>query len=114
MALIKCSECGTSISDNANSCPSCGHTSGQYLNKSKIAAVLLAFFLGGLGLHKFYLGRNKAGILYLVFFWTFVPAILGLIDAIVLLVKDQREFSGTVSKGNSKEKPFYPSDRSVY
>ena len=53
MALIECGECGSSISDTAKSCPSCGQASGQYLHKSKLAAVLLALFLGGLGIHKF-------------------------------------------------------------
>lgn len=114
MALIECVECGNSISDKATSCPSCGHTVGRYLNRSKIAAVLLALFLGGLGLHKFYLGNNKAGVLYLVFCWTFVPAILGLIDAIILLFKDQKEFSGSVVPNRSNEKPFNPTEKSIY
>ena len=35
--------------------------------KSKTTAVLLAFFLGGLGLHKFYLGKTFQGFLYLIF-----------------------------------------------
>ncbi|WP_218966776.1 TM2 domain-containing protein [Snodgrassella alvi] len=35
--------------------------------KSRIVAALLAFFLGGLGIHKFYLNQNLQGILYLVF-----------------------------------------------
>ncbi|MGL5174697.1 MAG: TM2 domain-containing protein, partial [Olsenella sp.] len=33
--------------------------------KSKIAAGLLAIFLGGLGIHKFYLGFTKAGVITL-------------------------------------------------
>ncbi|MEO0639466.1 MAG: TM2 domain-containing protein, partial [Bacteroidota bacterium] len=33
--------------------------------KSKTTAYLLWFFLGGLGIHKFYLGKAGAGILYL-------------------------------------------------
>lgn len=49
--------------------------------KDKTVAVLLAVFLGGLGAHKFYLGQTTAGILYLIFFWTYIPAVLGLIDA---------------------------------
>ncbi|QYK53233.1 MAG: NINE protein [Fimbriimonadaceae bacterium] len=34
--------------------------------KQKIVAALLAFFLGGLGVHKFYLGKNTLGIIMLV------------------------------------------------
>ncbi|MDB9505721.1 TM2 domain-containing protein [Microcystis aeruginosa CS-338/01] len=38
--------------------------------RNRTIAALLAFFLGYLGIHKFYLGENLAGILYLLFFWT--------------------------------------------
>lgn len=54
---------------------------------SKVAYVLLAFFLGGLGIHNFYAGRTGLGILYLVFCWTFIPAIAGFIQAIIALCK---------------------------
>ncbi len=47
-------------------------------------AVLLALFLGGIGAHKFYLGQTGTGILYLVFFWTYIPTILGFIEAFTI------------------------------
>ena len=54
----------------------------RYKNmKNKTVAGLLAFFLGGFGVHKFYLG-NPNGIFYLLFCWTFIPAIIALIEAI--------------------------------
>ncbi len=34
--------------------------------KSTLTAYILLIFLGGLGIHRFYLGRNKTGILYLL------------------------------------------------
>lgn len=34
--------------------------------KSKIAALLLCIFLGGLGIHRFYVGKVGTGILYLL------------------------------------------------
>ncbi|MCQ9340170.1 TM2 domain-containing protein [Corynebacterium phoceense] len=36
--------------------------------KSKAIAAILALFLGGLGIHNFYIGRNLVGVLQLVFF----------------------------------------------
>lgn len=60
--------------------------------KSKVAAGLLAIFLGGLGIHKFYLGKVGMGILYLLFFWTYIPEIVGLIEGIVYLCSNDHNF----------------------
>ena len=48
--------------------------------KEEIVGLLLALFLGGFGVHKFYLRRNVAGVWYLLFFWTGITAILGFIE----------------------------------
>ncbi len=61
--------------------------------KSKVAAGLLAIFLGGIGVHHFYLGKWGLGILYLLFCWTYVPAIVGLIEGIVYLATDDAKFA---------------------
>ena len=59
--------------------------------KNKIVAALLAFFVGSFGIHKFYLGEGGAGLLYLLFCWTFIPGILAFFDFIfILLMSDQR------------------------
>lgn len=54
-----------------------------YAPKSKVAAALLAFFLGTLGVHNFYLGYTAKAttqlVLFLVgcfFFWLIVPILL--------------------------------------
>jgi TM2 domain-containing membrane protein YozV len=52
----------------------------QHARKEEAIGVLLALFLGGLGIHHFYLRRNGLGILYLVFSWTGIPTILGWIE----------------------------------
>lgn len=54
---------------------------------NKVAYCLLALFLGGIGVHKFYAGKTGAGICYLLFCWTFIPVVLSLIDLIVGLCK---------------------------
>ena len=61
--------------------------------KNKWIAALLAFFVGGLGIHKFYLGKTGAGIVYLVFCWTGIPAIVAFIESIVYLCTDGRAFA---------------------
>jgi TM2 domain-containing membrane protein YozV len=59
--------------------------------KNRIAAALLAFFTGWIGIHRFYLGENFAGILYLCLAWTGVPAILAFFESLGLfLMSDQR------------------------
>ena len=74
--------------------------------KSKGIAVLLALFLGGLGVHKFYLEKPGYGILYIAFCWTFVPAIIATIEAIVYLFTSNEDFaekySGSTAPASNK------------
>lgn len=44
------------------------------------------------GLHKFYLGNKKAGVIYSVFFWSFIPQIISLIELILLVRMDIEKF----------------------
>lgn len=41
--------------------------------KNYILAGFLAFFFGSVGLHKFYMGEYKTGLLYVLFCWTGIP-----------------------------------------
>jgi TM2 domain-containing membrane protein YozV len=61
--------------------------------KNKTTAALLAFFLGGFGVHKFYLGESGAGIIYLLFCWTFIPGIIAFFEFIFLLVMSDHDFN---------------------
>lgn len=60
--------------------------------KNKTTAIILAFFLGGLGIHKFYLNRPLWGIVYLLFSWTFIPLVVSFIEIIVLLLYSKDRF----------------------
>ena len=66
-------------------------------DRNKYVAAALAFFLGPLGIHRFYLGRTGTGILMLVLTCTAVGALVSvpwaLIDTIRYLVMPDREFS---------------------
>ncbi|MEX1366045.1 MAG: NINE protein [Nannocystaceae bacterium] len=73
--------------------------------KDKNVAAILALFLGGIGVHKFYLGRIGAGILYMVFSLTFIPSLLGLIDFFVLALMDKDEFDRRYNGSNMLQAP---------
>ena len=60
--------------------------------KDKSTAGVLAILLGGIGVHKFYLGSMGLGVLYVAFCWTGIPAIAGLIEGIMYLTMDQQSF----------------------
>lgn len=91
-----CHNCGAKIDIKAEICPKCGvrqPTSSKVGGKSRIAAAVLALFLGGIGIHKFYLGKTAQGILYLLFFWTFIPVIIAFIEAIIYLTMSDEDFA---------------------
>jgi TM2 domain-containing membrane protein YozV len=48
--------------------------------RDEVVGILLALFLGGFGVHHFYLRRTGLGILYICFCWTGIPSLLGLIE----------------------------------
>lgn len=58
---------------------------------NKIIYCVLAFFLGGIGVHKFYSGKIGSGILYLLFCWTLIPGIIAFIEFIIGLCKKADE-----------------------
>lgn len=67
--------------------------------KDRTTAGLLALFIGGWGLHHFYLNEKTAGILYLCFCWTGIPAILAFIDGIRYLCMDEEKFNAKYNSG---------------
>ncbi|WP_336136216.1 TM2 domain-containing protein [Natronomonas amylolytica] len=90
-----CSSCGEIIKKEAEICPECGvrqKPSASSGSKDRATAGILAILLGWIGAHKFYLGETGMGILYLCFFWTGIPAIVGLIEGILYLTKTDEEF----------------------
>ncbi|MFB6139382.1 MAG: NINE protein [Halosimplex sp.] len=89
-----CVECGAVINENAEICPECGVRQPGTSSGSdeRIVAALLAILLGSFGAHKFYLGNNKLGVLYLCFFWTGIPGIVGIVEGLIYLTKDDDEF----------------------
>ena len=64
-----CPNCGQPIQPAASFCPSCGYaipTKPAAGSKSKLTAGLLGIFLGGLGIHNFYLGFTGKAVAQIV------------------------------------------------
>lgn len=94
--LMECEACQSRMSKDAPYCPTCAHpnqlTAYEGVVKSKVVAGLLAVFLGTFGIHKFYLNQSKLGLLYLVFFWSGIPTIVGVIEGVIYLLQSDERF----------------------
>ena len=97
MAMIFCTECGKKMSSQAITCPHCGcpnKTLGKSINglykgkKSIVVYLLLCWFLGIIGAHRYYAGKYGTAILMTVLtisiigvfiscIWAFVDLIIG-------------------------------------
>ncbi|HBP25549.1 MAG TPA: hypothetical protein DD618_01155 [Acholeplasmatales bacterium] len=98
-----CSNCGAELSEDQEVCLKCGVLVGGKAKKdpfaatapngkSKMVAGLFGILLGGFGIHKFYLGQTGLGVVYLLFCWTGIPSIIGLIEGILLLTMTDADF----------------------
>ncbi|MGB0837337.1 MAG: NINE protein [Flavobacteriaceae bacterium] len=71
-----CPECGALINSNAEYCPKCGAAQPNISNNSMprqtpsdnrwLITLILCFFLGGLGIHRFFNGKIGTGILMIL------------------------------------------------
>jgi len=79
-------------------------------DKQKMVAGILAILLGAFGVHKFYLGYNKEGIILLAVslisfgMLAWVASIIGLVEGIMYLTKTDQEFYATYVAGR---KPWF-------
>lgn len=85
-----CPNCGAATIPGAAVCTQCGVALAQPIpageQKSKMTAGLLGIFLGGLGIHNFYLGYTGKGIAQICLSLCFgAGAIWGLIEGIMIL-----------------------------
>ena len=119
MEIVKCQNCGSTetinYSDGTLRCKYCGtivrktsmnsfdsmalrsaNRVGNIISsgsKNKIVAILLTFFLGCLGGQFFYLGKYWQGAVCVLFCWTYIPGIWGIIQAIMFLSMSDEEFN---------------------
>jgi TM2 domain-containing membrane protein YozV len=101
-----CGQCGGQVPQGAAACPTCGAAvaaaapssalkaggQGQGVAtydppRSKMTAGLLGIFLGGLGIHRFYLGYTKLGIIQLLvsIFTCGLGGLWGLVEGILII-----------------------------
>lgn len=119
-----CHNCGKEIDDNAVVCPDCGVPTTNYQQaqqqpnivinnsnsnanvvngfgvgispKSRTVAALLCFFLGLIGIHRFYVGKIGTGLI-----WMFTFGLFGfgaIIDFIMIIFGAFRDKYGLVIK----------------
>lgn len=95
-----CPNCGADIHEQDRVCSTCGYQLPIQNNptvqpKSKIVAVLLGLFLGGIGVHNFYLGYSSKGFIQVCLFLggiftfgltSFAAVIWGLVETILIFV----------------------------
>ena len=85
-----CYNCGQPTFPNAAVCTRCGVALNRMVatgeQKSKLTAGLLGIFLGGLGVHNFYLGYTGKGVAQILLSFCFgLGAIWGFIEGILIL-----------------------------
>ncbi len=107
-----CSNCGKEVNENAAICVNCGcslenRNNGSSVNvtinnnnasgvspKSRLVTFLLCTFLGGIGIHRFYVGKTGTGIL-----WLFTLGCFGIgtfVDWIMILCGSFKDNNGLV------------------
>lgn len=80
---VTCRACGKVVSRSSISCPSCGFIQSQATTKKILPALLLCFFLGYFGVHRFYVGKVGTGLIQLFTLGLF--GIWVLIDFIMII-----------------------------
>jgi hypothetical protein len=82
-----CPVCTAQTHPQAVVCPNCGSSLKDPEAKSKLVAGLLGIFLGGFGVHRFYLGYTQIGVIQIVV--TIVTcglgSLWGLVEGILIL-----------------------------
>lgn len=114
---MKCNNCGKEIPEGTKFCPECGSSQkeepieaeavkveteetktdkGDVSSKNRLVACLLAFLLGGLGIHSFYCGKTWIGIaqLALTILGFGLGSIWGIVDGVLICLGNYKDSEG--------------------
>ena len=94
-----CGSCVEIIKIMAEICPKCSVRQRGHLDKTTL--LLLTFFMGGIGGHKFYTGKNWQGVFYLLFCWTGIPGLIALVEFIIYACTSSERLQEKYSGGGS-------------
>lgn len=105
-----CPNCGETVEEGFIFCPKCGcdvsgksapETKVEYSPKSKMLAGLLGIFLGGVGVHNFYIGKTGVGVAQIIVTLVTCGAasLWGFIEGIVILCSNEpKDANGKIMK----------------
>lgn len=95
-----CVACGEVIGVMDEVCQKCGtRPMFKTRRKYKMTAILLAILLGTFGMQHFYLERPIAGLFSMLFCWTLIPMVIGLVHGMMMLMSSQADFDEKYNNG---------------
>ena len=80
------------LNENLNETPKFKNETDVQMSNKKLVYIIFAIVLGNLGVHKFACKKIGAGVIYLAFFWTGIPGVIGLIEGILAIFKETGEW----------------------
>lgn len=111
-STLFCTHCGAQVTPGNNFCTKCGAVlpfannapaapAINYSPKSKLTAGLLGIFLGGIGVHNFYIGNVGMGIIQIIVSCCTcgIGSIWGFVEGIAILAsKEPKDYKGRIMK----------------
>jgi TM2 domain-containing membrane protein YozV len=67
--------------------------------KSQSVAAVLAAFVGGIGIHRFYLRSPISGIFYILFCWTGIPGLIAFVETFIYTFMSQQSWARKYNNG---------------
>jgi TM2 domain-containing membrane protein YozV len=95
-----CAHCGAELMDEAVVCVKCGCAIENIIEgaseKDWLTTLLLALFLGGIGIHRFYVNKIGTGIIMILLCWTGISLIWAIIDIIMIATGRFKDKNGNI------------------